>query len=444
MKYLFAFSICLTTYLVKGQDFETLCKTRVDTEETPGISVGIYENGKTSYYAFGQSNVAAHEAVSSKTFFEIGSITKTFTTSVLSYLVNEKILKLNDPAQNYLPSTITLPDRNGKQITLLHLASAQSGLPRMPSNFAPANPNNPYIDYTSKELAAFLNKCELSTDPGKQYEYSNLGMGLLGFILANQMKTTYSKLIQEIILTPLGMEQTFISGERKFNNLFATGYNDSKPVESWTWTDQSVMVGAGGIVSNAEDMMKYAIAQLSDNPDKLSLAFQQAHAEVADAIGASIQIAMGWHIKDHQYIWHNGGTGGFRSFIGFDPKTKRAIVILTNSTIGADDLGFHWLNNSYPLKKIKTPITIDAAKLKEYDGIYEISPQFKITVKTEGTSLLGQATGQPQFTMHSDSTDRFYLKVVPVSILFSRDKKGKIINLKLRQNGAWMEGKKIN
>ncbi|MBS1558500.1 MAG: serine hydrolase [Bacteroidetes bacterium] len=444
MKSVILFLFILFTLSATAQSFEESCKLRVEAEETPGIAVGILENGKITYFTFGEANIATHQPVTPQTLFEIGSITKTFTTSVLAYLVNEKIFLLSDPAQNYLPSTITLPDRNGKQITLLHLASARSGLPRMPANFAPANPANPYRDYTEKQLSAFLNKCELNSDPGRQYEYSNLGMGLLGFLLTAHQKTTYSKLIRDIILSPLQMNQTFISGERINDPMLAQGYSDNKPVAAWTWSDQSVLVGAGGVVSNTEDMIKYLVAQLSENKDNLSQAFQLTHKEVAEAIGTSIQIGMGWHLKDHRYIWHNGGTGGFRSFAGFDPQTNRAIVILTNSTTGADDLGFHWLDSKVPLKKVKKPISIEAAKLKEYEGQYALNPQFIISVRAEGTTLTGQATGQPAFTMYADSVDQFSLRVVPAAIRFSRDKKGNVYGLKLYQNGMVQEAKKTN
>lgn len=425
-----------------GQTLEDLTRQRVETGETPGIAVATIENGKVSYYSFGKANVAGNQSVTSQTLFEIGSITKTFTCSMFSYLCGQKEMQPADLAQRYLPEGMTLPDRNGKQITLLHLASAHSGLPRMPNNFSPADPANPYIDYTEKELAAFLNKTELIAEPGRQYEYSNLGMGLLGFIMTQHKHQTYAALVQQTVLKPLGMSNTFISGERQDARL-AIGYNDGTPVKAWTWGPQSVLTGAGGLVSNTEDMIKYLQAQLADDNDALTTAFKTAHHEVAEAIGTTIQIGMGWHITNHRFVWHNGGTGGFRTFAGFDPQTKRAIVILTNSTTGADDLGFHWLDATSPLKTLRKAVELDAAKLKEYEGVYQLNPTFKITVTANENHLTGQASGQPAFSMYNDSTDRFYLKVVAATIQFERDADGKVIRLKLNQNGTAREGKKI-
>jgi serine-type D-Ala-D-Ala carboxypeptidase/endopeptidase len=441
MKRTFIFALMVITVNSFSQTFEELCKQRVELEETPGIAVAIYENGKTTYLTFGLANIETNEAVTSKTLFEIGSITKTFTCTAFANAVVKNEMGLEDNAQNYLPANVILPQKNGKQITLLHLASARSGLPRMPGNFSPADPHNPYVDYTEKELFNYLSNVELNAEPGAQYEYSNLGMGLLGYITAKKKGVSYSKLIKETILSPLDMKQTFVSGERT-DKLLAVGYTDKTNMKSWTWTDQSVLTGAGGIISNVEDMMKYLVAQMNTTNPMLKKTFELARQERAAAGNLTYQIGLGWHLADHKYIWHNGGTGGFRSYAGFDPENKRAIVILTNSTNGADDLGFHWLNSVYPLKTIKKSITLEPAKLKEYEGVYEITPQFKITVTAEGSSLMAQATGQPQFSLYAEDVDKFFLKVVPAKINFGRDDTGKVVKLTLFQNGAVIEGKK--
>jgi len=375
--------------------------------------------------------------------FEIGSITKTFTCSVLSYLVQKNELALNDAAQKHLPSSISLPEKNGKSIMLLHLATQHSGLSRMPGNFSPVDQSNPYIDYTEKELTAYLNNCELKHEPGTTYEYSNLGMGLLGFILTQVKNKPYSELIKEFILSPLGMNQTFISGQTN-SKLLATGYRETTPVKAWTWNNQSVLTGAGGIVSNAEDMLKFLIAQLNSDNSALTAAFKEARKEKGGAGDTAMQIGLGWHIRKHKYVWHNGGTGGFRSFVGFDPVKKRGIVILTNSTTGADDLGFHWLDESSPLKEIKKPISLDPAALKEYEGVYEINPTFKIIISAKGKDIFLQATSQPQVSIYAEEPDHFFLKVVEAKVHFKRDANNKIEKLVLYQNGAVVEGKKVN
>lgn len=442
MKKLFCIALVLAALIGRSQNLETLCKQRVESEETPGIAVAVYEDGKSKFISYGFSDLAAQEPVTSKTLFEIGSVTKTFTCSALAYFVQKKELALNDLAQRHLPSSISLPEKNGKPITLLHLATAHSGLPRMPGNFSPADQTNPYIDYTEKELTAFLNNCELKNEPGTTYEYSNLGMGLLGFILTQEKNKSYGELVREVILSPLGMNQTSISGEGNSKHL-ATGYRETNPVKAWTWSKQSVLTGAGGLVSNAEDMLKFMVAQLNSDNTPLQAAFQQAHVERSDAGSPTMQIGLGWHIRDHQYIWHNGGTGGFRSFIGFDPAKKRAIVILTNSTTGADDLGFHWLDESSPLKEIKMPLPLAAAAVKEYEGVYKINPTFKITITSKDKSLFLQSTAIPTVSIYAEEPDKFFLKTSDAKIQFKRNASNQIEKLILYQNGTEREGVKI-
>jgi CubicO group peptidase (beta-lactamase class C family) len=441
MKY---FTILLILFLASPafcQPIEELTKVRVDFNETPGIAVGVYENGKTNFYNFGFADINSKEPVTAKTLFEIGSITKTFTTEMLAYMVSQYEVSLTDNAQKYFPSNVVLPQKNGKFITLENLAMARSGLPRLPGNLSPADPTNPYVDYTEKELFQFLTNCELSREPGSQYEYSNLGMGTLGYILAKKRGVSYRQLLSEIITKPLKMNQTFISGEVKDKKKLATGYVDRNAVKAWTWTDQSSLTGAGGIISNAEDMVTYLVAQLSPETNPLINAFKETHHERADA--ATMQIGLGWHIRDHKIIWHNGGTGGFRSFAGFDPEKKRAIVILTNSTNGADDLGFHWLDENVPLKELKKSVVIDPAELKKYEGQFAITPLFILNISVEDGQLKLQATNQPKVTLYADSIGKFYLKVVDARVEFSRDENQQVTSLTLFQSGQQLIGKKV-
>ncbi|HLZ16583.1 MAG TPA: serine hydrolase, partial [Cyclobacteriaceae bacterium] len=170
---------------------------------------------------------------------------------------------------------------------------------------------------------------------------------------------------------------------------------------------------------------------------------QEARKERSDTEAPNTQIGLGWHIRDHKYFWHNGGTGGFRSFAGFDPDKKRAIVILTNSTVGADDLGFHWLDESIPLKAIKMPLRLDPAAIRELEGVYQINPTYKITVTSRDARLFLQATSQPVVSIYAEAPDEFYFKVTDAKVVFKRAANNKIEKLVLFQNGTEREGKKV-
>lgn len=433
----------LLTFLFQfgvAQTIEEKIKQRVDYQETPGIAVAIYENGKVTYYNYGVMNVQSGEPVSSKTLFEIGSITKVFTTSMAAMLSLENKLSFSDRAQKYLPAKMILPEKNGKAITIEHLATAHSGLTRMPLNFSPADPANPYIDYREDALTAFLSNCELTRDPGTQYEYSNLGMGLLGYIVTRIEEKPYPKLVTERITKPLSMNETFVSGTQREKRL-AIGYAENIPVKAWTWDNESVLTGAGGLVSNTEDMIKFMVAQLKTDNTQLSKAFQLTHTARADA--GAMKIGYAWHIRNQNIVWHNGGTGGFRSFVGFDKTKNKAVVILTNSTTGADDLGFNLLDEQADLKVLKKPLVISETILKEYVGTYEIMPTFKIDVTLENGNLSIQATGQPKVAVYPESETKFFLKVVEAQIEFARDANNKVEKLTLYQGGAVMPGKKV-
>jgi serine-type D-Ala-D-Ala carboxypeptidase/endopeptidase len=239
----------------------------------------------------------------------------------------------------------------------------------------------------------------------------------------------------------LKMNATYISGKRD-EKLLATGYTDKLPMKAWTWNDESVMAGAGGLVSNAEDMMKYLLAQLHP-PASMAAAFALAHQPRYNA--GTMKIGYGWHVRDDQIVWHNGGTGGFRSFAGFDKSKNKAVVILTNSTAGADDLGFHLLNEQYALKELKKPVVVESHILREYTGNYEINPGFAISVTLENDGLYIQATGQPRLTIYPESDVKFYLKATNAQLEFKRNATTQQVDhLVLYQNGAEIIGKKLN
>ncbi|HEX5726522.1 MAG TPA: serine hydrolase domain-containing protein, partial [Longimicrobiaceae bacterium] len=189
-------------------DLQVMLQYLVDDGETPGIVLGILEaDGSTRIFSAGSAGPGARP-LGPRTTFEIGSINKTFTGTILADMVAKGEVALDDPVQKYLPEGVRVPSRNGRQITLLDLATHRSGLPRLPDNFTPADPTNPYADYSVEQLYAFLNHHQLRRDIGAEFEYSNLGMGLLGHALGRAAGTNVQTLIRQRILEPLGMRLT--------------------------------------------------------------------------------------------------------------------------------------------------------------------------------------------------------------------------------------------
>jgi CubicO group peptidase (beta-lactamase class C family) len=333
--------VLLAALLAQESHLLGLLKARVDAGRNVGMVVGTVDAaGKTTIAAYGNPGHGSLP-LDADSVFEIGSITKVFTAILLADMADRGEVKLDDPIAKYLPSNIRVPERSGRKITLLDLSTQTSGLPRMPDNFRPSNPRNPYADYTAAQLYDFLSRHELRRDPGALFEYSNVGVGLLGHVLSLRAGKSYEALVKERILDPLDMDRTAVTFTPWMTRHLAKGHDQQGNVVS-NW-DVGVLGGAGALRSTMDDMLKFARANLQTR-GRLQQVMQRTHVERAPAMKGAI--GMNWIIRrlDGQEIhWHNGGTGGYRTWIGFDKKKGLAAVVLTNSTHGADDLGFELL-----------------------------------------------------------------------------------------------------
>jgi CubicO group peptidase (beta-lactamase class C family) len=185
---------------------------RIDVEhQGVGIVVGVIGPEGRRIISYGHLEKGDPRPLNGDTIFEIGSITKVFTSLLLADAVQRGQVALDDPAAKYLPKTVKIPEHNGQAITLVDLATHTSGLPGMPSNFSPKDPGNPYADYSVDQLYQFVSSYQLTRDIGSKYEYSNLGGGLLGHVLALRAGTDYEALVRSRICTPLGMKTTSIT-----------------------------------------------------------------------------------------------------------------------------------------------------------------------------------------------------------------------------------------
>ena len=209
---------------------EILVKRIDQQKQAVGIVVGVIEPNGRRVVAYGNLAKAPRHGdprtLDGDTIFEIGSVTKVFTSLLLADMVNRKEVALDDPAAKYLPENVKMPERSGKSITLLDLSTHSSGLPRLPSNLKPKDPRNPYADYSVDDLYQFLSGYELPRDPlsGSEFEYSNLGGGLLGHLLAYRAGTDYESLIGTRITRPLGMPDTGITLSSSMKQRMATGH----------------------------------------------------------------------------------------------------------------------------------------------------------------------------------------------------------------------------
>jgi CubicO group peptidase (beta-lactamase class C family) len=342
--------------------------------------------------------------------------------------------------QKFLPEGATMPTRGDRAITLGDLATHRSGLPRLPDNLEPQDPDNPYADYDEKRLLDFLARHELGRNVGEQYEYSNLATGLLGYVLARRAGMPYEKLIAERILKPLGMNDTGITLIDDMKKRQATGHSEGKPVKNW---DIDALAGAGALRSTPRDMVRFLVANWTkvDSPAGKALAASYKDRFATDT--TDLSMGLGWHIwnkHDAEIIWHNGGTGGFRSACGFRSDLRRGAVVLVNSDFALDPLMLHLLEPKFEIPPVAKTVAVAADTLAAYAGYYGPSPGgnggLVMHVTTEDGRLFVQLTGQPKFELFAESEATFYLKVVPAKVNFERDPDGSVNRLILHQNGT--------
>ncbi len=423
---------------------------RIDKEhQSVGIVIGVIEPVGRRVIAYGSLEKGDKRPLNGDTVFEIGSVTKVFTSLLLTDTVQRGEVALTDPVSKYLPAGVKMPERGGRQITLQDLATHTSGLPRLPSNLAPKNPANPYADYSVEQLYQFLSDYQLTRDIGSQYEYSNLGGGLLGHVLARRAGMDYETLVRRRICEPLGMKSTGITLTADMKTRFAVGHNQA--LETVAYWDLPTLAGAGALRSTVNDLLIFLAANLGYTKSPLAPAMAAMLAVRRPTGISELEIGLGWHIstKDgREIVWHNGGTGGFRSFVGFDLKSRVGVVALSNTStaMGVDDIGRHLLDRNSPLApapKEHKQVAIDPKVFDSYVGRYELAPTFIITVTREGDHLFVQATGQPKFEIFPESEKDYFLTVVDAQITFETDAQGKITGLTLHQNGMNKTGKRI-
>jgi CubicO group peptidase (beta-lactamase class C family) len=342
-------------------------QSRIEYGISPSIVVGIIDKNGPQYYAFGTKTLGG-KPVNEHTIYEIGSISKTFTGILLAQMVKNGQMKTDDAAQKYLPAAVKLPKWENTEITLGNLSDHTSSLPRLPTNMASADPANPYADYTVDQLYAFLNGYTLTRPIGSKYEYSNLAQGLLGHLLALKAGKSYEQLMIANIAAPLGMKATKITFDEAMKQNLAMGYSQGEQVANW---DIPTLAGAGAIRSSLHDMLIFIAANLGLKKSKFYPAMQLSHQARHDKPGGGTRVGLAWHISkgaEGDVVWHNGGTGGYRTFAGFVKETGKGVVVLTNSTGGADDIGMHLLNSTAKLIQVKKPALLDIKKIADSQG----------------------------------------------------------------------------
>lgn len=292
------------------------------------LALAIITSDSQKYIGIKRRNDSLVYVENKDKVFEIGSITKTFTATMLAKLVYEGLIDLNEPIKNMLPVKLHQSTLNGKEVTLLHLANHTSGFPKEPDNVSTewTIPGSPYQSYDKAKLYDYLSgRLALHSTPGERREYSNLGGGLLGHLLTLKTGKSYENLLRKSICEPLNLQSTFVAFDSSRRQHLVPGRDpEGKVIPNW---ELNVLAGGGGIKSTAEDMAKYIRAHLTDTT--YYFLTQQSTIQYTDHNSAGLGWV--WYTNGkRKYVSATGGTGGYSCCVVFERSTKTGIVLLTN------------------------------------------------------------------------------------------------------------------
>jgi serine-type D-Ala-D-Ala carboxypeptidase/endopeptidase len=307
------------------------------------IVVGIITTNGTQVYGYGNISKANSTKVDGNTIFDIASITKTFTTTLLADMVKRGLVKLDDPIEMYLPADVKVPTYNGHEITLEDLATHTSGLSDFPAGWIRNH------TYSTQQVYSFLSNATLQSEPGTKANYSDFGMGLLGHILSIRAGVPYAQLVKDRILSVLGMDSTGIAMNSTsiilsdaLKSRLAKGHIGGKEV-NLEFIPEAIRP-AGALYSSANDLLRYLAANLGLIHTSINDMIQETHLirhgypqdldpfpyPSNKSLSASY-IGLGWFIETNlgtEVIQHGGGIDGYSTLIGFNPTKQKGVVIL--------------------------------------------------------------------------------------------------------------------
>ncbi len=418
-------------------EIQRMVDDRVVTyHDAVGLVVGVIEPGGRRLFVRGPAQVGNDDPVDGDTIFEIGSVSKVFTALALADAAHRGELSLTDPAVKYLPAGTTLPQHGPRPISLLDLATHTSGLPNIPPNVAVTDFNNPNADLNKDQLLKSAAAYEVTQDAGKTYLYSSAGYQLLAMAVADVEHTDFETVLKSHIFGPLKMTGTHFAASLEEKDKISAGYDPHlQPVPH---ERLPTLPGSGGLRSTANDLLNFLAANLGLAPSPLAPAMADMIKTQRQTQYLELKAAVGWHVANlHnvEMVWENGQTAGYRAFIGFVPKKRIGVVVLSNSANTIDDIGVHILDTDTPLRPLHREAEIKPSQLDNYIGHYEVNDNFALNVTRDGNKLYVQGTGQPRAELFFMGDDQFFLRVANGTVIFQTDGSGRAHSLSLTQDG---------
>lgn len=399
---------------------QRVVRERLSSGRSTGIAAGLLlPGGRTEVVAGGDGG--SGRAVDQQSLFEIGSITKLFTGTLLAEMAQRGEVKLSDPVSMLLPAHVTLPSRDGRQILLRDLATHTSGLPSSPDNLTPSDELLGYADYTVDALYDFLGRFMLTRRPGAKYEYSNLGVGLLGHALALRAQASYEELVRDRVLHPLGMTRTAITVPVDMARDVVCGHDGTGGIVGAG--EMPTLAGAGALRSSIGDLLRFAAAHLDADQGRSRPALAATHAP-RKHVGPLMRIGLTWHImgyREKRILGHSGATAGFTSFIALHPARGTASVVLSNSSFeSVDDIGLHLIEPRLKLSpppRQHTAITLPADVLERYVGMYDMAGR-RVEVTQAEDGLSARVADARTYRLHPETDTSFFVREINAQVDF--------------------------
>lgn len=389
---------------------ERLLEARLERNGV-GVVVGIVTPAGRRVLAAGRGRADDPGPLETHAIFQIGSITKVFTGLLLADMAERGEVGLDDAISRYLPPGVAVHAR-GRAITLRDLATHMSGLPPMPDNFNLAGEPDPYEAYTEQQLWSFLSGFRPEHAPGEVYRYSNLGVSLLGRLLARRAGTDYETLLRRRVLEPLGLRDTAITLTSRQARRVVQGHDRYlRPVRTW---EMRTMPASGSLRSTADDLLTLVEAYVGRRPTLLRAAMaRQLRERIARGRGFQ---ALGWGISTEGFVTHAGGKQGYRSAIAFDPRAGTGVVVLANARTYDEPmaLALHLLaGRPLPPAPAAPPrrdiVAVERAMLDRYAGRYELPSGRVLEVRRRDRHLLLHIPGEGISEFFPTAPDSFFL-----------------------------------
>lgn len=392
-----------------------------------GLAIGVIKEGVSLFLSYGHLAREHDDPPSENTVFELGSITKTFTGTLLGEAVHRGLVALDDTIDVYLPQEAMPLEQTAATITLRQLATHTSGFPIFASNVDYFSQDR--HPYTIEDLYTGLADCNLCFEPGERHGYSNLGMILLGHILELAAGKEYQGLLLDWICQPLGMSSTFVTTDNaQLRSRCAQGHTDDFAMA--IALEDSPTPASGHIKSTAHDMLVYLQANLRPDDSPLSAAIRHAQRIHYSPQGSGL----GWRTKggaDH--LWHTGQTAGFHCFCDLDVSENVAVVALCNTATSLVDrlrqpvmevLAKGWCKQP----EFSIPPVVDVAPciLARLAGTYthEANPAVRLTIRVVDNRLTAQYCVNAEFprvTLYPYSEKDFFCRARPRHLHFVLD-----------------------